>query len=371
MKHLFPEKIFVETAAAHLPRTRDIIRKLDRSGLVSIDDHREIHLKGASANERFRRAKRTLALAVKKGVMVKEFRRHSCLRQRREYYLLHAANCPFDCSYCYLQSYYDNPVPTIFVNTDELFAQVEDVLQAERSGEGSENILFHAGETADALALEHLSGFAADAVAYFAKLNSARLELRTKSANIESILPLFHAGRTVVSWTLSPRAIAEKYERDAAPVGSRLEAASRCKSAGYPIGLRLDPLIYYVGYKEGYRELMEEIRKRFRPEDIHSIVLGAFRFPPGLREALVDRFGLGELVLGEFFSSPDGKLRYFRHIREEMYRELIGMLEKCFGPQTLSKIELAMEPEYVWRNVGLPVGSGLAADQPNRVRAGP
>ena len=344
-----PEKVFVETAASSLPRTKDILRRLGEAEIVFTDDHREIELSHESLDERFRQAKNCLAIAVKKGGMVKEFRRHPSLRQGLEYYLVHAANCPFDCSYCYLQSYFENLVPTIYINTDELFRQIEDALKDRSARE----IVFHAGETADALALEHLSGFAADAVPFFAGLDNACLELRTKSANVEAILPLSHNGRTVVSWTLTPRRIISKYERGAAPLEARLKAALQCGQAGYPVGLRFDPMIHYDAWRQGYRELMAEISDSLDPQQIHSVVFGAFRFPPRLREVMVSRFGRSELVLGELVPAPDGKLRYFRHVREEMYRELTAIACDCFGPEILSKIELAMEPEYVWRNVGL------------------
>ena len=349
MNQLYPEKVFVETAAAELPRTKRIIEKLEQAEIIFVDDYRGIEIPGESLDERYRSAKKCLALAVKKGGMVKEFRRHSCLRQGREYYLIHAANCPFDCSYCYLQAYYENAVPTIFVNTEHLFGQVVQVLETE----SGEDVLFHAGETADALALEHFSGFAADAVGFFAQFENATLELRTKSANVEAILPLRHAGRTVVSWTLTPTEIIAQYERGAASLEGRLKAASMCAQAGYPIGLRFDPIICYDGWQRGYGRLIKQISESLAPEGIHSIVFGGFRFPPRLREIMVERFGRDELSLGEFVPSPDGKFRYFRHIREEMYRALIGMIQKAFGHEILSKVELAMEPEYVWENVGL------------------
>ena len=352
MRNFFPEKVFVETAAANLERTKEILRKLGGKEITFVEDYRGIDFTDESVDARFSRAKKCLAIAVKKGDMVKEFRRHPALRQGREYYLFHAANCPFDCSYCYLQCYFENAVPTIFVNTDELFGQVEHVLKEERD----RKILFHAGETADAFALEHLSGFAADAVQFFAQTKNGTLELRTKSANVDSILPLAHNGHTVVSWTLTPRRIAEKYEIGAASLKERLRAASRCRDAGYPIGLRLDPLIHYDGWRGGYAELIEEIFRALDPEQIHSIVFGAFRFPPALSEILVARLGRDPLVLGEFVLSPDGKLRYFRHIREEMYRYLIGMFRDRCGKDYLRKIALAMEPEYVWKNVGLSAG---------------
>jgi spore photoproduct lyase len=359
MKAFAPEIVYVENAAAELPRTRAILEKLPNARIVRVDDHRRIETSAGSNDQdtdRFVRAKKRLAIAVKRGGLVKEFRRHSRLRQAREYYLLHAAGCPYDCSYCYLQAYFENPIPTIFANTEEMFEQVEATLADEKNRGAGKEILFHAGETADALALEHFSGFAAEAVPFFAKIPGALLELRTKSANVESILPLSHSGRTIVSWTLTPHDVAEKYERGAASINERLGAASRCADAGYPIGLRLDPLIHYDGWRSGYRKLIEDVSQSIEPARIHSIALGAFRFPPRLREIMIDRFGRSELILDEFVPSPDGKFRYFRHVREEMYREIVAFIGEFLGEGVAAGIELAMEPEYVWENAGLGAG---------------
>jgi len=342
-----PDKVFVETAAAELPRTKRILDRIGNAEIVSVEDCRRISVSTGPGSDRFVAAKRHLAIAVKKGGLVKEFRRHSCLRQAREYYLIHAAGCPFDCFYCYLQSYFESAVPTIFANADELFRQVEDTLANESDSGAGGDILFHAGETADALALEHLSGFAADAVESFARMPRSLLELRTKSANVEAILPLAHGGRTVVSWTLTPASVVSEYERGAATLEQRLDAAARCADAGYPIGLRFDPMIHYNGWRREYRRLVEAIAARLDAASIHSIVLGGFRFPPRLREIIIERHGRSGLVLGEFVPSPDGKLRYFRHIRQEMYREMIGFIREFFGEETRSKIALAMEPEYI------------------------
>lgn len=349
----FPQEIYVESAAADMPRTKAILEKNPDAKITLIDDHRRIDLSPGPNADGFALAKKHLAIAVGKGEPVKEFRRHSCLRQAREYYLMHAAGCPYDCSYCYLQSYFENPVPTIFVNTEEMFDRIEAVMREKPDGETGRETLFHAGETADALALEHLSGFAADAIPFFAKLEGAVLELRTKSANVESILPLSHADGTIVSWTLTPQEIAEKYEIGAAPIEERLKAASQCADAGYPIGLRLDPMIHYDDWRAGYRALVEQISELLEPAQIHSIVLGAFRFPPRLREIMIERSGRTDLVLAEFVPSPDGKYRYFRHIREDMYREVTALFHHIFDEGILPKIELAMEPEYIWQNTGM------------------
>jgi len=348
MKLFNPKMIFVENTATCHPRTREILKRFREKDIVFIESRRELNFSSLPMPERFIEEKRNLAVAVKQGAMVKEFRRHDALQQEKEYYLLHAANCPFDCGYCYLQNYFSNAVPTLFVNIDSLFEQVGTVLKETTEKE----ILFHAGETADALALEHISGFAVEAVAFFSRLEKALLELRTKSDLIEPLLPLCHNRRTIVSWTLTPEDVSEKYEWGAAAILERLQAALRCHEAGYPIGLRFDPMIHYSGWRAGYERLIQSVAEILSPEKIDSIVLGTFRCPPPLLDIMCKRFGRNEITLGELIPGPDGKMRYFRHIRQEMYREVVNLFVKSCGDSIIQKIELSMEPAYVWKSAG-------------------
>jgi spore photoproduct lyase len=48
---------------------------------------------------------------------------------------------------------------------------------------------------------------------------------------------------------------------------------------GWKIGLRFDPLVRYHGFEKGYAALFEAVRERIRAEQIHSVTLGAMRFP--------------------------------------------------------------------------------------------
>lgn len=343
-----PKRIFVEKTAASHPRARRILEKFPETNIFFIEDHRELDFSFAPLPQRFTKAKECLAIALKQGALVKEFRRHGALKQGKEYYLLHGANCPFDCCYCYLQSYFSNAVPTIFVDTDSLFHRVGSIVEQSTEKE----ILFHAGETADALALEHISGFAVEAVAFFAGLETANLELRTKSDLVEPLLTLQHNRRTVVSWTLTPDEISAKYELGTASIRERLQAALRCYEAGYPIGLRFDPIIHYSGWRAGYKKLIDSVLDILSPEKIDSIVLGTFRCPPPLVELMRKRFGQNEIVLGELVPGPDGKMRYFRHVRQEIYREVTNMFRDRCDASILQKFELSMEPDYIWREAG-------------------
>ena len=123
-----------------------------------------------------------------------------------------------------------------------------------------------------------------------------------------------------------------------------LEAAKECERAGYKIAFHLDPLIAEPTWKKDYEELVEHLFSRFNPA---WVSLGALRFNANLRSIVQKRFPNTPLTVGEFVSTPDGKKRYFRQLREELYQTVYGTITK-YNRQTPTY--LCMENGVVWQN---------------------
>ena len=210
--------------------------------------------------------------------------------------------------------------------------------------EGPGEMVFHAGEFSDALAFDHLTALSTPLIEHFATTENAVLELRTKSDNVDNLLELEHGGKTVVSWTFSPAETAKNVEFQTASMSERIVAARRCQKAGYPIGLRFDPIVYYPDWESGYRELVELLFENLRPEGIRDCSLGFYRATPGLNQIVRRRFPRSKLQLGEFEQAGDGKYRYIRPLRMRMLQSIIAML-KQHAPDL--KIELCMESPEV------------------------
>ena len=84
------------------------------------------------------------------------------------------------------------------------------------------------GQLQDGLALEPLSGYARAMIPFFAHHPYARVVVLTKSADVENLLDLGHAGRTILSWTVNAPEVVEHFERNTPNVMARLEAMRRC-----------------------------------------------------------------------------------------------------------------------------------------------
>ena len=250
-------------------------------------------------------------------------------------------NCPMDCSYCILQGYLNNPCVTVHPQMDKIFEEVGACLDRHQGM----YVRFGTGELSDSLVIDNAVGFAREAVPFFARTMFGILELKTKAADVSHLLPLEHNGKTVVSWSLNPPAIVEKEELHTATLTDRLRAARACHDAGYALGFHFDPLIYYAGWERDYRETVDLLFDFVSPARIMWISLGGLRYPPALKNTATARFPDTSIFTGEFVTGEDGKYRYLKGIRIDMYRKVCSWLHE-YDPSLF--VYLCMERDDVW-----------------------
>lgn len=254
-------------------------------------------------------------------------------------------NCPMDCVYCILQAYLNNPWITHYINVGDLLSELDQVLDAEPD----RNFRIGTGEFTDSLALDRLTGLSRILVEYFADKKNAVLELKTKSAVIENLENLQHDGHTVIAWSLNSPHIVKKEELRAASLEERLAAASQCARWGYKLAFHFDPLVDHSGWRDGYAETIRLLYTMVPAEAIVWISLGALRFLPRLKEIGIDRFPGSKIYFQEFIDGLDGKCRYYRKNRVELYRSVYHLLKEKASPATC--IYFCMESREIWKEV--------------------
>ena len=251
-------------------------------------------------------------------------------------------NCPMECSYCFLQSYINQPSLRLFTNLEDKLNVVGEII------DGSPDRIFRigTGEFTDSLSLDHLTGWTDFLLPFFSRRNNCLLELKTKSASIESLIKSSYRKGIVIAWSLNtPRIIADEEHRTAALKG-RILAARECQKAGFVLGFHFDPLIHYPGWERDCEDTVQLLERYIDPESILWISLGSFRFMPDLKWVIKRRFPGTNIFDGEFVPGLDGKFRYFKPIRVEMYTKLSERLTKWYSDLGLY---LCMESDDVWR----------------------
>jgi spore photoproduct lyase len=344
MNTLQPKKIFIEKGVVNLTVTKQILNKLPDVTVEYIDDYRSIRIDGNTTDDVYKESKECLAIARKKGGLVKQFRCRDGIIGNTEYFISHGNNCNLDCEYCFLQSYFDNAIPTVFINHDEILTAIKDVLLAA----GDRKTVFHAGELCDALAFDDLTGLSRKLIPLFSEYPNARLELRTKTTTIENLLTIPGTNNIVISWTFSPQLIVDAYEHKTPSLEDRVRAAEEVQRAGYNVGICLDPIILCEDWFNNYKSMLEMLFDRLDIAKIKFVSLGGFRYLPSLTRVIRDRNPKTNLLLGEFVPCIDGKYRYFRPIRAEVYREIGKAIREITRDV---KMSLCMETPEVWNGV--------------------
>jgi len=256
-----------------------------------------------------------------------------------------ASNCPYDCTYCFLQEYIaNNAAMKVFTNPGDGLAEIDTVLRAHPQ----RTFRLGTGELADSLALDSLTDLSRELVPFFAERSNAILELKTKSVCIDNLLGLDPKDRVVVAWSVNARTIAEQEEHGAPSLDERAMAARTVQAAGYKVGLHFDPLVAHEGWEDGYRDAIETMLRGLDPRRIAWISLGSLRLSPALKLAIRTRPDRGRILTGELVPGADGKDRVWRGMRVKMYRQMLQWLREVDATMPLY---VCMEPASVWEKV--------------------
>ncbi|NPA95861.1 MAG: hypothetical protein GXO58_10600 [Thermodesulfobacteria bacterium] len=294
----------------------------------------------------YRQGKRHLFIGPKRGQLF-----HLCASLDPRYIccsthvVSHISNCPFECTYCFLQNYLTDTTLSVVADTRAIIEEIR-----EKTSEQPWR-LFRIGtwELGDSIGVNPLNEMAARLVMEFASLDNCILKLRTKSDQVTPLLDVDHGGRCVVSWTVNPQEVIKREEIGTAPLGKRIGAMEQVARAGYPIGLHFDPMIFFKGWQRAYEKLVEAIFNRINPKSVIWISIGSLRFNPEMKKKIENNYPNTKITSAELVLGDDNKLRYPRPLREGMYRFLLERLRDAGADECFTY--LCMERPNVWQNV--------------------
>jgi|LQYC01.1.fsa_nt_gi hypothetical protein len=336
-----PQKIFIHPAVLNDQITQGIVEKLPE---IPVEVRARPRIETEEGTDPVEAGKRIWFLTFSPGQLVKECPASPgqlCCRYR---VINIITNCPIDCSYCILQGYLNNPFITINVNLEDIKGQVTERLRSD-----PQHIFrIGTGELSDSLALEEYTGFSFLLASFFLSRKNGFFEIKTKSHHIEELLKLDPQAKVGISWSVNPEDIIQQEEKGASTLALRLKAAARCMERGYLIGFHFDPMIFYPEWEEKYHAVVRAIYASLKPDRIMWISLGGFRYPRFLKPIIRERFPQSKILCGELLPGPDGKFRYLKTLRVEMYRKIVGWI-RAYDPKQF--IYLCMESPEVWDKV--------------------
>lgn len=273
--------------------------------------------------------------------------------------LVAASGCPFKCAYCFLQTtafFRFNKkalMGQVYQNWRQMIKEVDEWLASPTPR------MLIVGELQDGLAFD--SAYAAISgkplthhlIERFAAQKRHRLIFLTKSTLVQHALRLEPTPQVVFSWSINAEYPAQRWEVGAPPPRRRLAAATRMKDAGWPVRVRLDPMIPYqdsaTGWRDGYAEVIDGINQ-LSPD---MVTIGALRASSmGLATAARKNGRATDLFEYLTEKDPSGfKYRVPFETQVEMYRFALSRLDRRRIIPALCKEDVS-----VWREVGLQFG---------------
>jgi len=301
------KQIYIERDIKNSSYAQNILKKFPKIPVIEINSYDEVWGKFKKPYLQ-KRTNLNLFIARKKGQIVKEAPEAYGQKGEPHYYFIHAYNCIYECQYCFLQGYFHTPDIVLFVNHDEICEQIEGILKEQP------NAWFHAGEFSDSLALSQVTNELQSYFDLFKQYPEAKLELRTKSANISALKKLEPLGNVFVSFSLSSERNSKEFDLKTPSTLTRLKVMKELAKQGFQIGIHLDPIIYSPELKNEYSSLiclMNEIPK----SSIHYISIGVVRYTKDVYRQVEMNYPDSKLTSGAYTKSFDQKVRYSRPMR--------------------------------------------------------
>jgi len=248
-------------------------------------------------------------------------------------------SCGFDCSYCSIQSFYNQNQ----IGFDKNFKEKLKNIQLDP------NKKYHigTGQSSDSLLWGNREGIL-DALFEFAQKNqNIILELKSKSDNIGYLLENKIPKNIISTWSLNPQTIIDNEEHLTASLNNRIKSAKAIAKKGNLVGFHFHPIIIYENYLNEYKEIIDRLIREFNPNQVAMVSLGTLTFIKPVIKQLRDR-NFNTKILQMPLTNASGKLSYPLEQKREMFREIYNMFKPWHKKVYFY---MCMEDASLWRDV--------------------
>ncbi|WP_248925283.1 spore photoproduct lyase [Paenibacillus hamazuiensis] len=290
-----PELVYFEPNALEYPKGQKIHEWAKQQGLpirITPSHNRITNLPGESELEKYKIAKRTLVVGIRKTL------KFDTSKPSAEYALPIATGCMGHCHYCYLQTTLGaKPYIRVYVNMDDILNATQQYID-ERAPEITR---FEAACTSDPVGLEHITGSLKEVVEFMGRQPLGRLRFVTKYHHVESLLDAKHNKHTRFRFSVNADYVIKNFEPGTSSFQERIDAAGKVAKAGYPLGFIIAPIIWHEGWEEGYAALLHRLKEAVPEESAQDLTfeLIQHRFTKTAKRVIELRYPKTKLELDE------------------------------------------------------------------------
>ncbi|NPA65821.1 MAG: hypothetical protein GXO11_02960 [Epsilonproteobacteria bacterium] len=248
-------------------------------------------------------------------------------------------SCGFDCSYCSIQSFYNQNTITF----DATFKEKLLNLQLDP------NKTYHigTGQASDSLMFGNREGVL-DALFAFARNNpNVILEFKTKSDNISYLLENDVPKNILCTWSLNTPTIIENEEHLTASLQKRLSAARKLADKGVKVGFHFHPIVEYSNYLDEYQEVYNQLILQFKPSEVVLVSFGTLTFIKPVIKQLREREFRSKITQIPHVDAS-GKTSYPIETKIEMFSHAYKSFQAWQKGEDKVFFYLCMEPHELW-----------------------
>jgi spore photoproduct lyase len=248
-------------------------------------------------------------------------------------------SCGFDCSYCSIQSFYNQNK----VGIDKDFKQKLQNLQLDK------NKIYHigTGQSSDSLMWGNKEGIL-DALFDFARNNpNVILEFKTKSNNIKYLLENKVPKNIIVTWSLNTQTIIDNEEHLTASLEQRIQSARALANKGIFVGFHFHPIVVYENYLSEYEKIYKRLLQDFKSNEVILISMGTLTFIKPVIKKLRQR-KLKTKITQMPFETINGKQSYNLEQKKEMFKHCYNSFKPWHNKVYFY---MCMEECSLWKSV--------------------
>ena len=248
-------------------------------------------------------------------------------------------SCGFDCSYCSIQSFYNEGKITFDTTLQEKLDRIE--------LDPDEFYHIGTGQASDSLMWGNRYGVLEQLVAFARKHPNVMLEFKTKSDNVSYFLDKELPPNLLFTWSLNPQTIIDHEEHLTASLDARIAAAKKIADKGALVGFHFHPMIYYKNYQHEYKELFQRLVDMFDPAQVVLVSFGTLTFIKPVIHKIRKRDFQSKILQMPLVEAA-GKLSYPLAIKREMFK----FAYDAFAPWHKKVFfYLCMEDHTLWKEV--------------------
>jgi len=289
------------------------------------------NLPGENHFQKYRIAKSTLVVGIRKTLTF------DTSKPSAEYAIPFATGCMGHCHYCYLQTTMGSkPYIRTYVNIDEIFASAEKYM----SERAPEETRFEASCTSDIVGVDHLTHSLKKAIEFFGKSDYGRLRFVTKFAHVDHLLDADHQGRTRFRFSINNEHIIKYFEPGTSQLNERIEAAVKVAEAGYPLGFIIAPIYLHEGWKEGYKNMFEQLDEALPKSARNDLTFEMIqhRFTKPAKRVIQKNYPMTKLELDESKRKPKwGRYGIWKYVysdeEQEDIKDTLGSYIESYFPE--------------------------------------